>query len=406
VVPALELCASVDQISGMTQDSAPWQTSRGLYPKPEGAGEYGYVDEKGAHSCTREELIEYFRLGRCKGNVPAWSPEHRDVVPPAEIPFLRDAYCAGLRRRAFRLRPNGFAVFLALAGGLLLLMPADPSPRHPEADQRATAIGLIGIALLAEALPRYRLWRRSRTTSDATVAADALDTRYHIWVENQAPDFSFWIWIGLAVMGVLQAFAVGLHPLDTAGLKPSAVRMGEWWRLVSAALLHGGFLHFYMNWMAFDSFATRIELATHRVYVPLVFLVSMIYGNLASVVLRGDDRISVGASGGILGLVGFLLIIARRQRAHLPPGFTRMTTEVIALTALVGVIGYELIDNAAHAGGLMAGLILGLALVPERLAGSANPVPSATVRMFGYTALAGLVLTALLTVGVMYGFDI
>jgi membrane associated rhomboid family serine protease len=390
----------------MTQDSAPWRTSRGLYPKPEDAGEYGYVDQKGAHTCTREELIEYFQSGRYKGNVPAWWPEHSDVLPPAEIPFLRDAYGAGLRRRALRPRPNGIAVFFALAGGLILLLGPDLSQRHPVDNWRARGIGLIGIALVAEVLPRFLLWRRSRAMSDAKVAADALDTRYNIWVEDQAPDFSFWIWIGLAVMGVLQVFAVRFEPIELAGLKPSAVRAGEWWRLLSAALLHGGVLHFYMNWMAFESFATRIELATHRVYVPLVFLVSTIYGNLASVVLRGDDRISVGASGGILGLVGFLLIIARRQRAHLPPGFTRMTAEVIALTALIGIIGYELIDNAAHAGGLMAGLILGLALVPERLAGADNPQPSLTVRVLGYVALAGLVFSALLTVGVMYGFEI
>src|SRR5262245_60350130 len=105
----------------MIQNSAPWRTSRGLYPKPEGAGEYGYVDKKGAHSCTREELIEYFQAGRYKGYVPAWSPEHADVLPPPEIPFLRAAYCAGMRRRAFRPRPHGFAVLLGIAGGFVLL---------------------------------------------------------------------------------------------------------------------------------------------------------------------------------------------------------------------------------------------------------------------------------------------
>jgi membrane associated rhomboid family serine protease len=100
----------------------------------------------------------------------------------------------------------------------------------------------------------------------------------------------------------------------------------------------------------------------------------------------------VGASGGIMGLLGFLLALSVRQRHQLPGGYARSLVSGVLWTAVAGLAAYAFIDNAAHAGGLLAGLALGRWLLP-----SEGPVPvpaSGSVRAAGVTALAVLALTA------------
>lgn len=80
-------------------------------------------------------------------------------------------------------------------------------------------------------------------------------------------------------------------------------------------------------------------------------------GSVFSLYLSSDP--SVGASGGILGLAGFLFMACRRPGA-LPLADVPMAVATTAcLTAFIGIVAYDLFDNAAHLGGLLAGLGLG-----------------------------------------------
>jgi membrane associated rhomboid family serine protease len=74
---------------------------------------------------------------------------------------------------------------------------------------------------------------------------------------------------------------------------------------------------------------------------------------------------SLGASGGLMGMLGFLLIFEIRHAKLVPRKSRRRLVVAILGTALIGVIGIRFIDNAAHAGGLIAGMIYAFVVFPR-----------------------------------------
>jgi membrane associated rhomboid family serine protease len=184
-----------------------------------------------------------------------------------------------------------------------------------------------------------------------------------------------------------------------AGVIKDAVRAGEWWRLLSGTYLHGNLWHFGFNVMALLALGRMVEAFAHRAYVPLVYLLS---GIAASVVSQfASPHIdSVGASGAILGLFGFLAVMARRRREMMPPGFGRAIIMDVAVIAAMGVVGLGYIDNWAHAGGFVSGALIGALAIPK---GGERPYwePSRTIRLAGDVSLGILCLAGIATAAVL-----
>lgn len=134
---------------------------------------------------------------------------------------------------------------------------------------------------------------------------------------------------------------------------------GEWWRLLSAAFLHGSFMHLFVNMLALASFGVFLErlLGPHRFLV--LYTVSGIVGSLASALMRRGG-IAVGASGAIWGLMAAGAGLAWKPRGLLPP----MTLDVFKRQAITPVAVNFLysfqkgIDFIAHFGGGAAGFAL------------------------------------------------
>src|SRR5580698_4105009 len=85
----------------------------------------------------------------------------------------------------------------------------------------------------------------------------------------------------------------------------AAIMAGQWWRLITAGFLHGGLLHILMNsWVLFDLGAQVEEHYGTPRYV-VIYFVSTITGFLAST--YWSAALSIGASAGILGLVGAMI---------------------------------------------------------------------------------------------------
>lgn len=183
-----------------------------------------------------------------------------------------------------------------------------------------------------------------------------------------------------------------------AGLVKLAVfREGEYWRILTAAALHGGLLHIYFNGQALYGFGGLIELISNRAHASVVFLLAVISGNLFSLFSMSGNRPSVGASGGILGMVGYLAVYGYRRRQQLPPDFLRSILINVAFIAGIGIVGYQFIDNFAHLGGLLAGAAYGFVQIPRDL--KANPReagPIATVA--GMVSLVAFGAAALLAI--------
>jgi len=148
---------------------------------------------------------------------------------------------------------------------------------------------------------------------------------------------------------------------------------GEWWRLLSSTFVHGGLLHIALNLWCLYSLGWLAELLFGRRNYVLLYLMCGTGGSLASIVWRGHG-LSVGASGAIFGIAGALLPAIflhgnRQLRMALRGHLTSVALFVVYNLAFGAMIPG--IDNAAHLGGLLTGLALGVAYPsgPERRRG-------------------------------------
>lgn len=146
------------------------------------------------------------------------------------------------------------------------------------------------------------------------------------------------------------------------------IRSQEWWRLVTALMLHANWLHIAMNSLALWSFGSAIERACGWGRMLVVFVVGGALGNLLSAATARDD-LAIGASAGVFALLGAFTVAVGRLRAAPYAGLRRrLLTALAVLVAadfLIGALEPQ-IDNLAHIGGYGAGLLLGLWAVRRR----------------------------------------
>lgn len=167
------------------------------------------------------------------------------------------------------------------------------------------------------------------------------------------------------------------------------VQKDQPWRLLTALFLHGGLLHVGLNMLALHQAGQVVERLYGRLGFAVLYLVAGLLGNLASLWWK-PGPVSVGASGAIFGVYGALLSYLLLQRGSVPNEIFREMR-----SGTLGFIGYSLfagfsipgIDNAAHLGGLLGGLVMGAALARPLFA--PQPVDWRTPR-----ALGGLVVCA------------
>jgi rhomboid protease GluP len=133
---------------------------------------------------------------------------------------------------------------------------------------------------------------------------------------------------------------------------------GEWWRLVTAGFLHGGILHILMNsWVLFDLGAqTEEHFGTSR-YLTIYF-VATVAGFLNSFYWNPMTP-SIGASAGIMGLIGAMIAMGIRDRTAWGAEVRRFYTRWVIYILVMGLIPFFATDNAAHIGGVAAGFAIG-----------------------------------------------
>jgi rhomboid protease GluP len=170
----------------------------------------------------------------------------------------------------------------------------------------------------------------------------------------------------LAAVVAVSAAAMLLPPealLDRLAKDNQAIRDGEVWRLLTAGLVHGGALHLVMNAVVLSNVGAFVERLLGSRRMLAVLWGGVLAGSLAS--FATNPQRSVGISGGLFALVGALLVVGVRHRRALPPPARRMLVrapiEIIVLNVALG-LALPVIDNAAHLGGLAAGILLGLRL--------------------------------------------
>jgi len=178
-----------------------------------------------------------------------------------------------------------------------------------------------------------------------------------------------WLKVGLGVLiavFLLQASGgtIWMPLVEPAALaKERVFADGEWWRIVTTGLMHGNLIHIAFNGMALYSLGRVLVALVSPAFLSFVFLVTVVTGSLASLWL-GAGPLSVGASGGILGCLGFLLVITVKFKNVIPGYLQASLIQATVVVAIFGALGSAFIDNAAHAGGLLGGLLLGVLFYP------------------------------------------
>lgn len=154
-----------------------------------------------------------------------------------------------------------------------------------------------------------------------------------------------------------------------ANYGPAVLEGGEWWRLLSSTFLHIGFFHLLVNGWALMQIGGLFERWIGSGSLIVGWVVCGLAGSYASVLWRaGEEHLSAGASGAIFGLLGALITFLLRRRDQLLPSARSILSSLIMWAGINVFLGFSVpgIDNAAHLGGLAAGLLLGLVLRPRQ----------------------------------------
>ncbi len=354
--------SSLTEASQQPPQVQPWMLPT-IFPEVPIPNSFGYQKRQHNYQCSQTELTR--RLAEDPLGISlVWTPDSTHLQVPEEIPFLTEA--VQTRKRSVLKQQQPYVLFnVLLFGGLLLA-----TVRTWNANSQMMLLYFVAFGLI----PLFQnVWQLHQLNSltPTTLPRMVAEVRYWRWIRQQRAPWTRLLLGCLAVVGTVQ-LTVGiwflsnpnLSPIMTAGIVKPAIWQGEVWRLLTGTLLHGNIIHFIFNFLALMGLGKLVEVLTHAIYVPLVFLISAFAGSVLSLLLL-PHATSVGASGGILGLLGFLVILAVKQRKYLPSNFVRLLLIDVIYIAATGLLAYQVIDNAAHFGGFMAGLLLGAILLPN-----------------------------------------
>jgi rhomboid protease GluP len=157
-----------------------------------------------------------------------------------------------------------------------------------------------------------------------------------------------------------EALAFGAsYPFATVG-------ENRWETLVTACFLHNGILHLTINMLVFWMAGPLIERSVGSARMAAMYLVAGAFGNLLGVAhgwIGRTSPLTVGASGAIAGVLAAALVLGWRDQGWRGP-LTQATARWLVFLTLLGVLsahlGKQLVDNAAHLGGAVAGAAIAL----------------------------------------------
>jgi membrane associated rhomboid family serine protease len=162
---------------------------------------------------------------------------------------------------------------------------------------------------------------------------------------------------------------------------PAVIEDGQYWRLLTVMVLHAGIIHWAFNSYALFIFGPTLEALLGRIRF-LALYVGCGFAASGASLLISHTQLGVGASGAIFGLLGALVAFFWRRRDVGGRGALQNLLLVLALNLFIGARVAN-VDNVAHIGGFLAGLLaMGLLeVLPARFGGL-------TARGFGGGAAA------------------
>lgn len=400
-----------------------WARSDAFPIAPEG---YGWIDRKGiSHSCeSLEELSTEIRKDCDSAIDLVWTPISPHCQIPEEVDALAEPIIEIRKRWAIedlqkakkRLLLLGVGTAI-LIGYLCLQAMAQLKVIERSNGMSATLLEeaqwllveiskstMAGISLLVflifAFIPWYQAQKKQREITKQSAKSKPVIPmiRFETWLHFQNSPVTKFILICISLAFIGQVLVDGSiftfgNSIQKAGLDKPAYHAGDYWRLLTAPMLHGGALHFAMNALALLYLGKRMENFARWPHLPACFIFSSLIAGEATA--RLADATSVGASGGLMGWLGFLLVFETLHTRLVPRTSRRRLLAGILMTAIAGLIGYRFIDNAAHFGGLVAGMIYAAIVFPKSTS-VARPNTNLADRVVGSISLAVLAFWSVL----------
>jgi len=183
----------------------------------------------------------------------------------------------------------------------------------------------------------------------------------------------------------------------------------QYYRFFTMMFLHGGLLHLLFNTIALTSFGSEIERIAGTQRFLGIYFVGGLMGGVASYIFSPNP--AVGASGAIFALIGAEIVFIWLNRAVFGERAKQMLGSV-GFTALANIgIGFSVpnIDNMAHIGGLIGGLLCGFCVMPllMTIESDMGPVRIRQSRPWGWYGVVAVTIVLIVVVMVVVpAFDL
>lgn len=359
-----------------TQQQAPVWAREEVFPAKPTTGVFGFQDTKGKRVAadSQNDLIALIKKSK-HGVELVWARDRAHMVAPEELHFLRPVLSK--RRSEWAHGDIADGKKLSLIMGAAVVWAVYSAYVNSQGDWRAVlntpTVAITMIMLLIFGLvPWYEGWKELKKSSrrdEGYWQKEVEDARFDSWLSLQRSPFTFILLVLMLITGVAQWYVSSgvdwsLSSLSKVALLKQSEPGGDvWWRYFTAPMAHGNLVHWVMNFAGLRYLAKRTEALARWPQMILVFLVSAFVGGMATVHFAPAVP-SVGASGGILGLLGFLLVFETLHKKLVPKTARKRLLAGIVMVAAMGLLGFGFIDNAAHAGGAVAGMIYATIVFP------------------------------------------
>lgn len=162
---------------------------------------------------------------------------------------------------------------------------------------------------------------------------------------------------------IIEGAISGIDYIRFGAFSKYHVLNGEWIRLFTSALLHGGIIHLAVNSYSTYNLGRALFQLLRKRYVLFIFLSGTVGGGLLSLTIESDTLISIGASTGVFGLLGALIIyFIWHRKSFNKSHFNRVMVNflIIGIIQVYYGLSSENINNMGHLGGFLGGCISSL----------------------------------------------
>ncbi len=202
---------------------------------------------------------------------------------------------------------------------------------------------------------------------------------------GQTPYVTYGLIAACVALYVAQQVAVEVD--GRLGLIGVAVAGGEWWRVLTYGFLHANIIHILFNMVLLFQLGSALEGRLGRVRFFAVYALAVAGGGIGALLEQGPLDLARGASGGVFGLMGVVVVLSRRGRSPIESGVGGLLVINLVITFLIPGISI-----GGHLGGLVAGAVGGLLI---RVVGERTDL----VRVVATTAVLAVLTVGLVIAG-------